>query len=91
MDAHEYEPRHWETFAFKHFFADYWDYICRKYLPDVDYMTTVGNGIASEYRKHYRSQCDVITSAPAYEEMSPSLVSPDKVRLDPPRCLYTRT
>ncbi len=41
IDAHEYEPRQYNTFKFNFFYKNYWYYICKKYLPLADYMTTV--------------------------------------------------
>ncbi|MDL1960308.1 MAG: hypothetical protein LWX01_01145 [Deltaproteobacteria bacterium] len=78
LDAHEYEPRHFDdNWLFNFFFKDYWDYICRKYLPQVDAMTTVCQGIADEYKRVYGVECGVLTNAPFYEKLEPKPVHQD--------------
>lgn len=82
LDAHEYEPKHFdEKWSFRFFFEDYWDYICRKYLPCVDAMITVCDGIASEYRKNYGIDCSVITNAPFFKSLNPSSIDSEDVRM----------
>lgn len=82
LDAHEYAPRQFDDqWSFRMFFQDYWDYICRKYLPEVDAMVTVCQGIANEYQRNYAVPCQVITNAPFYESIEPSQVNPSCIRL----------
>jgi hypothetical protein len=64
LDAHEYEPLHYNTFIFNFFFKDYWTDICRRYLPKVDHMTTVCDGIAKEYEKNFDVKCEVVMNLP---------------------------
>jgi len=82
LDAHEYTPRDFDDrWSFRVFFQDYWEYICRKYLPQVNEMTTVCKGIAEEYQKNYAVSCQVITNAPFYESLEPSEVDQSCIRL----------
>lgn len=82
LDAHEYEPKHFdEKWSFRFFFEDYWDYICRTYIPHVNAMITVCDGIADEYHKNYRIECSVITNAPLFEPLQPSAISNKNIRM----------
>lgn len=82
LDAHEYEPRHWDNrWTFNFFYAPYWHYICAQYLPAIQYMTTVCEGIAAEYARNYGVKCDVIVNAPEYEELEPSEPTDARIRM----------
>lgn len=82
LDAHEYQPRQFDDrWLFRFFFQDYWDYICRTYLPRVDSMLTVCPGIAEEYTKVYGIKCDVLTNAPFYESLQPSKIDEKNIRM----------
>jgi hypothetical protein len=71
LDAHEYQPLHYDSYLFNLFFRDLWESVCRTYLPTVDYMTTVCQSIADEYMKNFRVQCSVMMNLPFYEEVNP--------------------
>ncbi|MCB0368533.1 MAG: hypothetical protein KDD45_03595 [Bdellovibrionales bacterium] len=72
FDAHEYEPKVLdEQFIFNFFFAGYYDYLCRLYLPLTDAMTTVNQGIAEEYAKNYGIESKIIVNAPVPEHLLP--------------------
>jgi glycosyltransferase involved in cell wall biosynthesis len=82
FDAHEYAPREFEDlwrwrFLFQSFNYEY----CKRYLPKVDGMMTVCQGIADEYEKNFGVKPVVITNAPAYYELTPSIVQYDLVRM----------
>ena len=82
LDAHEYEPRHFDdSWRFRMLYQPYWDYIGRRYLPRVDAMITVCQGIAEEYTRVYGVACDVLTNAPFYEELSPVPTNAECIRL----------
>ncbi len=82
LDAHEYEPRHYDdNWFFNLFFKAYWDYIARRYLPQADAMTTVCKGIAREYQDNYGVSCRVITNASNYHSLEPKMVDPERVRM----------
>lgn len=69
FDAHEYAPRHFENvLTWRIFFQPFNIYLCRKYIPRVSGMVTVGRKIAEEYFKNFGVLPEVITNAPAYRE-----------------------
>ena len=83
FDAHEYAPRHFEDkLVWRIFFQNFNIYLCRKYLSQVDAMTTVGKGLAEEYVKHYRVNPIIITNANYfYPGIEPYPVDHNRVRL----------
>jgi hypothetical protein len=82
LDAREYYPMN---------FNDQWrwriqrkpvnEYLCREYLPRCDKIITVSDGLASEYKRAYGVQPEVIMSLPAQRDVRPSQVQPDHVRI----------
>jgi glycosyltransferase involved in cell wall biosynthesis len=81
-DAHEYSPREMENhLAWRFFFQDYNDYLCRTYLPQARAMMTVCDGIADEYRACYGVRPEVLTNAPPYHELEPAPTDPGVVRM----------
>ena len=72
LDAHEYQPRLYDYWMFRFFYQKYWDYICKRYLPQIDGMVTVCSGIAEEYKRNYGVESGIITNAPFHEECEPS-------------------
>ena len=81
VDAHEYAPRESENFLFRFFYQSYWDRICGFYLPRVDAMTTVAEGIASEYKRNYGVDPKVITNAPFFANLEPSPVDSNRIQM----------
>jgi hypothetical protein len=81
FDAHEYAPRHFEDkLVWRIFFQGFNQYLCEKYLPQVDAMTTVGDGLAREYQKHFPVKPIVLTNANYYAELKPVPVG-NKIKL----------
>ncbi|MBI5844419.1 MAG: glycosyltransferase [Deltaproteobacteria bacterium] len=81
-DAHEFSPREYDDkFSFRFFWAGFWDYICRAYLPRAQAMTTVCRGLAKEYEKNYGVKCGIITNAPFFADLSPSKPVDGRVRM----------
>jgi glycosyltransferase involved in cell wall biosynthesis len=81
FDAHEYAPRHFEDkLIWRIFFQPFNVYLCKKYIPLVDKMLTVGKGLANEYRTHFGVTPTIITNATWYCNIQPSQTS-DKIRL----------
>ena len=71
-DLHEYAPREKEHVrTWRWFIAPYQRWICRTCLPQVDSITTVSPGLASEYHDRFGVDVDVVTNAAAYEDRSP--------------------
>jgi len=82
IDAHEYTPRDFDDkWFFRFFFQNYWDWICRKYLPRADAVITVSAGIAEEYKRNYHVACTVISNAPFFENLTPSPIDNDRIRI----------
>jgi hypothetical protein len=83
FDAHEYAPRHFEDkLVWRIFFQDFNKYLCAKYLVKVDAMTTVGKGLAEEYKKYYNVNPLILTNANFYyPDLKPGKVSEKAIRL----------
>jgi hypothetical protein len=81
FDAHEYAPRHFEDrLSWRIFFKGFNTYLCKKYIPKVAAMTTVGKGLAVEYEKNFGVKPTVITNANWYYDIQPRPVT-DKIRM----------
>lgn len=82
FDAHEFAPRHFEDkLVWRIFFQRFNKYLCKKYLPLVDEMITVGTGLANEYAAHYPVKPIVVTNANYYSNLAPTPVDEKKIRL----------
>lgn len=82
FDAHEYAPRHFEDkLVWRIFFQGFNRYLCKKYLPQVSTMTTVGQSLAEEYTRHYGVKPAVVTNANYFFDLQPTTVEPDRIRL----------
>jgi len=82
FDAHEFAPRHFEDkLAWRIFFQRFNKYLCKKYLPMVDEMITVGAGLANEYAAEYPVKPIVVTNASFYADLSPTPVDEKRIRL----------
>ncbi len=74
FDAHEYSPRQFEDrFVWKIVFQPYITSICSTYIPQVDGMITVGQAIAEQYEKDIGVKPVVMTNAPFYKDIQPSI------------------
>lgn len=66
-DIHEYAPRqNEELLVFRVFEAPYVRWMCRRFLARAASMTTVGQGIADEYRRAFGVEAKVVTNAAPY-------------------------
>ena len=75
LDAHEYSPRHFEERRwFRIFFAPWYYALAKKYIPRLWAMTTVSEGLALAYEKEFGTKPLLVTNAPAYQSLSPSIV-----------------
>ena len=82
LDAHEYEPRQFEDrWRTRFMYHQYWDYICRTYLSQVDAMISACEGYAQEYTRNYGVSCHVLTSAPFYEDLAPQPVEEQHIKM----------
>ncbi|HEX5169193.1 MAG TPA: hypothetical protein VFW11_08450 [Cyclobacteriaceae bacterium] len=82
FDVHEYAPRHFEDkLWWRFFFKGLNNYLCKNYIPKVKAMTTVGVGLANEYKKHFNVRPTVITNATRYHEIQPSQLLDARIRM----------
>ncbi len=82
FDAHEYAPRHFENkLSWRIFFQRFNKFLCQKYIPQVDGMITIGEGIANEYEKHYHVKPLIITNAPAFSAIQPRATDERNIKL----------
>jgi hypothetical protein len=82
FDAHEYAPRHFENkLSWRIFFQGFNKFFCATFIPQVDGMMTIGEGIANEYEKHYGVRPVIITNAPSFYDIQPNPTNPKKIRL----------
>ncbi|MBL7851942.1 MAG: glycosyltransferase [Cyclobacteriaceae bacterium] len=82
FDAHEYAPRHFEDKrVWRIFFQPFTTHLCRTWLPKVDAMTTVSEGLKKEYAKNFGVSPVVITNASTYHDLQPSPLVPGRIRL----------
>lgn len=81
-DLHEWAPEErTHVLSWRLLVAPLMDHLCRKYLPRVDAVTTVGPAIAELYRTTYGVTTEVMRSAPRRADLSPSAVVDGVVRL----------
>lgn len=67
FDAREYYPsQNEEKFLFRLIEAPLRNYLCKKFLKEVNYTFTVSKGIANLYKKNFSTECDVFYSTPNY-------------------------
>lgn len=75
-DLHEYHPRQNEELRrWRLFVAPYYRWLVRTYGTRADSATTVGQGIAKEYRSEFGLSCGVVMNAPYHRELEPSPVT----------------
>jgi hypothetical protein len=72
-DIHEYAPRQNEELPMWRFFvAPYVRWMCRTHLCRADSVTTVGRGVAEEYRRRFGIEAAVVTNAAPYADLAPT-------------------
>ncbi len=82
FDAHEYFPRQFEDkLVWRILFQPLNKWLCKKYLSEVDAMTTIGEGIANEYERQFHVRPTVINNAASYQDIEPSSVTKDIINL----------
>lgn len=82
FDAHEYYPSlRDDYFWWKFIFNPYFKYICRNYLPKINGLVTVSDGIAAEYQRYFNMTAKIITNASDLCDITPSKTDPQKIKL----------
>lgn len=80
-DLHEYAPRMKEDVPrWRMFVAPLMRWLCAKHVTRADSVTTVGQGIADEYRRELGIDAQVVTNAAPYAERTPTPCA-DPIRL----------
>lgn len=75
LDAHEYSPAESDhRLLFRMIVKPYRLRLCRNFLPQVDAMSTVCQGIADRYESEYHLKPTVIINAPDYQDIQPTPV-----------------
>ena len=82
FDAHEYSPKeNEESLIWRTLFGRYNHALCQKYLPLVQSMLTVCQGIADEYDLTFGVKPLVVHNAPQKIDLLPSSINEDHVRM----------
>ena len=82
LDAHEYSPRELEDrWRWRFLFRRYIEYLCKQYIPQVDEMVTVCDGIAEEYARNFGVRPTVVYNAPELAALTPRPAAGDVIRL----------
>jgi glycosyltransferase involved in cell wall biosynthesis len=83
FDAHEYAPLEFDNrWSWKYLHQPFREYLCGRYLQDVDVMTTVCDGIAKKYQEQYQVLPEVIFNTPHYQNISYTpIFNSNKVKL----------
>jgi hypothetical protein len=82
IDAHEFAPRHFEEKLYwRIFFQRFNRFLCRTYLPQGDWMTTVSEGLRAAYEQEFSVKPVVLTNATRYHELTPRPVDAQRIRI----------
>jgi hypothetical protein len=82
FDAHEYAPRHFEDRLYwRVFFRRFNIFLCKKFIPKVDGMSVINQGMAVAYEKEFGVRPIVITNASDYVEKEPVAKTAFPVRI----------
>ncbi|MBL0741350.1 hypothetical protein [Chryseolinea lacunae] len=82
FDAHEYAPRHFEDRLYwRIFFQRFNTALCRHYIPRVAGMSTINNGLASEYEKHFGVKPIIVTNASPFIDLHANASVANPIRL----------
>jgi Glycosyl transferases group 1 len=81
-DMHEWAPEErTHVLSWRILVAPYMRYICSRYLPMTDAVTTVNDSIAKLYDEQFGCHTEVVRNAIALQNLSPSPVLADRIRL----------
>lgn len=75
-DLHEYSSRQKEEVrTWRWFVAPYYRWMVRRAVTRADSVTTVGAGLAAEYRREFGVVAAVVVNAPAHADLDPTPVA----------------
>jgi hypothetical protein len=81
FDAHEYTPYQYgndeKWLSFK---SPYYIYLCKTYIPQAEYCTTVSKNIAINYEAMSNVKFDLIFNSPSFQNLAPSSVNDAKIK-----------
>lgn len=81
FDAHEYSPLEYEHDpGWYKYFSPYYTYLCKKYIGQADFCTTVSSNIARKYEDLTSVKFHLVLNAPRYENLKPTVESSLKIR-----------
>lgn len=81
-DMHEWSPEErTHVLSWRLLVAPLMRYICARYLPVTDAVTTVNGSIARLYDEHFGCSTEVVRNAIALQDLHPGSVDHDKIRL----------
>lgn len=81
-DLHEFHPKEFEeSLKWRLMSKKYLTFLCKKYMPKADVLTTVSESIALEYANFIGIKPIVLTNASSYVDLSPSIVDTNKIKL----------
>lgn len=82
FNAHEYYPKEFESDAgWVKTAQPMVKYICKTYLPSVQKIITVSDGLATAYKEEYGKDSIIVPCVKPYADLKPSAVNADKIRL----------
>lgn len=82
FDAHEYFPREFDNLWYwRWVYQPYREYLCHQYIPRVDRMMTVCQGIAQEYHKNFGKMPDVLVNSAKFHDLSVSDLEGQRIRM----------
>lgn len=81
FDAHEYFPEEYDDFLINWIFKKYHAALFKKYIPQIDFMITVSQGIADKYFENFGVSSAIITNTPEFLPLEPTKVDPDNIKL----------
>lgn len=75
-DLHEFSSRQKEeSRVWRLAVAPYYRYLVRRWVSRADSATTVGDGLARQYKSEFGIACSVVVNAPQYADLSPRPVA----------------
>ncbi|WP_104697981.1 MULTISPECIES: glycosyltransferase [unclassified Helicobacter] len=73
IDLREYYPLEYENNPqWLETFGNFFYFLCKTYLKEVDFAITVSEGIAKKYFEIFNLRCEVFYSLPPYFDLNPS-------------------
>ena len=82
IDMHEYAPREMEDdWRFRLLLQRYYTYLCARYLPNFNTITTVSPGLANEYSSQFGVNCQLLLNARDYRNLPVNPQKNDELRI----------